>query len=331
MRESTLDLSRWREKPRGIGYRRWAIVATGLRQLLRTRFCKTLVIAAWTAGLLIAAMGFVFSQSIASGGWLESLATNLGARVHAVVLAVGGWVSLYPDICVGGVFTLIFWVHSFLGLWFSLVALTVVIPRLVSRDRATNALTIYLSRPLTATDYLLGKLGIVVGIVALVWTGPLLFGWLVSMLFAIDRDFVVYSLAPLGRALAFNAVGLVTLSAIALGVSAFSRTSRTTTAVWVALWLICSSLASLNDAPAWLRRSSFTYNLSEVRKEFIRLDTALIAAGENLPLLGSQISESFVRTGRKVQAADYQGALGALGVFVLLSGAVFVRKLKPDQ
>ena len=30
-----LDLSRWGDAPRGVGYRRWTIISTGLRQLLR--------------------------------------------------------------------------------------------------------------------------------------------------------------------------------------------------------------------------------------------------------------------------------------------------------
>jgi len=31
--EASLDLSRWRETPRGVGYRRWTIASTGLRQM----------------------------------------------------------------------------------------------------------------------------------------------------------------------------------------------------------------------------------------------------------------------------------------------------------
>ena len=153
-------------------------------------------------------------------GWLEAFAAKFGPRAEAVVTAISGLVTLYPDICVRGVFTLLFWAHSFLGLWLSLLALTTLVPSLITRDRVSHALVVYLARPLTSVDYLLGKLGTIVGVLLLVWTGPLLLGWLLSMLFATDRDFVIYSFGPLVRALTFNGIALVALAAIALGVSA---------------------------------------------------------------------------------------------------------------
>ncbi|MCX6951241.1 MAG: hypothetical protein NTV51_03515 [Verrucomicrobia bacterium] len=189
--EPTLDLSRWREQPRGVGYRRWTIVSAGLRQLLGTRLFRFMLSVAWSAGVMIATIGFLFSQSVATGGWLESLAVYLGPRAEAVVSVLGACVVMFPDLCIGGLFTLVFWGHSYLGLWLSLVALTVMVPGLLARDRATNALTVYLSRPLTSADYLLGKLGTITGVLLLMWTGPLIFGWLLSMVFASDTDFIV--------------------------------------------------------------------------------------------------------------------------------------------
>lgn len=328
--DASADLSRWSETPRGVGYRRWTIIATGLQQLARLRLFKFLLAGAWSAGVMLAALGFLFSQSIATGGWLESLAEFIGPRAQAVTSALGAFVLLYPDVCIGGWFTLIFWLHSFLGLFLSLVALTVVVPRLISRDRATNALTVYLSRPLTSGDYLAGKLGIIVGVLALMWTGPLLLGWLLSVAFAPGRDFIVYSLEPLGRALLFHGIGLVSLASIALGVSAISRTSRTTTIVWMALWLILGSVAKPPGAPAWLKHASFTYNLEQVRQGTFRLDSALAAAGENLPLVDQRFVANMKTASEKVQTADFPGAVASLGVFVVLSSFVFLRRMRPE-
>lgn len=328
--DTKLDLSRWREQPRGVSYRRWSIISTGLRLLLRTRLFRAIVTVAWIGGLVIAAAGFVFSQSVSSGGWLERLATNIGPRMEAIVAALGGLVTLYPDICVTGIFTLILWAHSFIGLWLSLLALTVMVPRLITRDRASNALTIYLSRPLTTRDYLLGKLGAIVGIILLVWTGPLLFGWLISMLFATDSDFVIYSLEPLGRALLFNGIGLVSLAAIALGVSAISKTSRNTVAIWIGLWLVFGTLATPPNAPAWIKRASFTHDLSQVRQEVLRLDRALTVAADQLPLLNQHFAANLRRSGQKAATDDFAGSLAALGVFVVLTSGLFFRKLRPE-
>jgi ABC-2 type transport system permease protein len=328
--ENSLDLSRWAEKPKGVGYRRWVIVSTGLRLILRSVFFRILLFLAWTAGALMAAAGFLFSQTVASGGWLETLSAHLGPRFEALSSALGGMVVLYPDICIRGLFTLIFWLQSFFGLGLSLIALTLVVPRLVTRDRASNALTIYLARPLTSMDYLLGKLGLIAGLLLLLWTGPLILGWVLSMLVAPDRDFFVYSVSPLLRALLFNGIGLVALSAISLGVSALSRTSRNTVILWISLWLIAGVLAKTPAAPDWLRHASFSYDLRQVRGTVFRLDRALTDAGSMLPLLNRQFAQNLSEAGAKAETTDFGGALGGLCVLVVLSSGVFLRKLRPE-
>lgn len=325
-----LDLSRHHEAPRGLAYRRWVIASTGLRQLLGTRFFRILLTVAWTAGVAMAACGLLFSQAVATGGWLDQAAETIGPRAQALASAFGGLVLLYPDICVTGLFTLVFWLQSFLGLWLCLVALTVLVPRLVSRDRAGNALILYLSRPLRSLDYLLGKLGIVAGLLVLLWTGPLLFGWTLSMLFAPNRDFLVHSLAPLGRALAFNGAGLVVLAAVALGASALTRSARNTILLWIFLWIIAGILAGGRRSPEWLQRASFTHNLGDLRRHVLRLDVVLIDAAEKLPLLDDNFARQLQRGGERAAPDSLPGTLGSLGAFVALSSVVFLRKLRPE-
>lgn len=328
--ETTLDLSRCREKPRGVAYRRWVITSTGLRQLLGTRFFRLLLTFAWSAGVAMAGCGLLFSQAVATGGWLDQVAATLGPRVQAVSSAFGGMVLLYPDICVTGLFTVIFWLQSFLGLWLCLLALSVLVPRLVTQDRAGNALVIYLSRPLTSVDYLVGKLGIVAGLLVLLWTGPLLFGWALSMLFAPNGDFLVYSITPLLRALLFNGISLVVLATVALGVSALTRTSRNTIFLWIFLWIMAGSLAGERRAPEWLQRASFTHNLSQLRQQVLRVDNVLIAAAEQLPLIDKGFVEKLKRGGTRAAPAALPGTLASLGLFVVLSSVVFLKKLRPE-
>jgi hypothetical protein len=328
--ETPLDLRRWQEKPAGVAYRRWVIVSTGLRQLTRMRIFQILLFLAWTAGVLIAAAGFVFTQSLSSGGWLESWATNFGPRAHAVVSAFCSLVLLYPDICIHGLFSAVFWWHSFIGLGLSLIALSIVMPRLIARDRASNALTIYLSRPLTSLDYLLGKLGIIVGILLLLWTGPLLFGWVLSMAFAPDSDFVVYSLLPLSRALLFNLIALVTLATVALGVSSLGKTTRSVMMIWIGLWIIGGAIASIPTTPSVIRAASFSHDLVEIRQKIFRLDEILIKAGETLPIVNRDISASMIRAAEHTQSRDAASAYTGLAALVIVSSLVFSRKLRPE-
>jgi ABC-2 type transport system permease protein len=328
--ETALDLSRWREAPRGLSYRRGAMIWAGMRGLLVTRFFRILLVVAWVGGALIAALGFLFSQLVTPDGWLATYAVHFGPRFQAVSSVITAFVAMYPDIVVRGIFTTIFWFHSYLGLNLSLITLTVMVPSLITRDRASNALTVYLSRPLTSTDYLLGKLGIIVGLLALVWTGPLLFGWLLSMLFAPDRDFIIYSFTPLLRALFFNGVSLVVLAAIALGVSAIGRTARMTVTLWIGLWLFFGFIAAPPNMPSWLRRTSFSHDLGEIRQEVFKLDDVLGDAAAQLPLLDPQTTAKFSRASTKMQATDFNGAMVGLGIFCVAASFVFFRKLRPE-
>lgn len=330
--DNSLDLSRWQEAPGGVTYRRWVIVSTGLRQLFRLKFFKILLTAAWIGGAMIAVAGFAFSQSVASGGWLETAATKLGPRPEAMFQVISGLMAMYPDVIIHTFFTGVFWLHSFLGFWLSFLALTTLVPQLITRDRASNALLVYLSRPLTTVDYLLGKLGIIVGVLALVWTGPLLFGWLLSMLFATDRDFIIYSLSPLVRALAFNGIALVVLAAIALGVSALGRKSVITTIVWLGLAGVLGFMAFPPKSPVWVKRMSYTSNLDQVRYEIFDLGSALSDAAESLPLLDQRFASNVGSASRwaNSMSSDFNGAMAALGFFVVGSSFVFFRKLRPE-
>lgn len=328
--DATLDLSRWTAAPKGVGYRRWVILSMGLRRLLATRFFRWILGVAWISGFGIALFGFVFSQTLATGGWLETYAPKIGPRADAMAKLITGLVSLYPDVIVHTLFTYILWLHSFIALFIGLVALTMLIPSLITRDQATNALIVYLSRPLTTFDYLLGKLGTIVGVLLLVWTGPLLFGWLLSMLFATDRDFLMYSLAPLGRALAFNGISTLVLAAIALGVSALARSALVTTVIWLVVWVVAWIVSTHPLAPPWLERASFMRDLNQTRAEVFHLDDALLTAAEKLPLIDQTTVKNLRRSGEKAAAEDARGAWIGLGVLTLLSTAVFFRKLKPE-
>lgn len=328
--ESSLEFSRWKEKPNGVNYRRWVIVSTGLKQVLQIGFFRVLLVVAWISSFLLAGTIFVFSQSVASGGWLEALAAGLGPRPEAIAKALGAMVLMYPDLCIHTLYTFVFWLQSFAGLWLSLLALTSMVPQLITRDRAGSAMTIYLSRPLTSADYLLGKLGVIVGLLALCWTGPLLFGWLLSALLAPNRDFLLYSFSPLGHALLFNLIGLVVLSSIALGVSALNKNSRNTILWWIGVWILAGMVADVPHTPNWIRRASFSYGLMELRQEVFRLDAALLESVQTLPLIDRNLTRSLTRLGTKAAPTDTKGAAAGLAILALLSSAVFLKKLRPE-
>ena len=100
--------------------------------------------------------------------------------------------------------------------------------------------------------------------------------------------------------------------------------------LWVGLWLIIGAVGELPKAPTWLKRTSFVHNLSEVRQGVLRLDTALITAAEGLPLIDQRFARNLGAAGKKAETTDFNGALVSLGVFVVLSSFVFLRRMRPE-
>lgn len=328
--DESLDFTRWTEKPLGVGWRRWAITSTGLRQIFRGKFIRLLLFLAWMSGVITAAAGFVFGQSVVTDGWIEHFAQSLGPRPGAIASTFCGLILLFPDIFVEGTFTALLWGQSNFSLFLSLVALTIIVPGLITRDRASNALTIYLSRPLTSFDYLIGKFGIVVGLLLAVWTGPLLFGWLLSVMFAPDTIFITYSLLPLGRALLFNAIGVVVLGAVAFGVSAAAKTTVNTVLLWIGVWIGAGTMAKIPFLPGLVRGLSFTHDLDQISRSLFQGGDILAKAGSVLPLLSADISDGLQRAGEALASEDVLGASLGLLLLIGFSSAVFLRRLRPE-
>ncbi|MCF3650133.1 ABC transporter permease subunit [Synoicihabitans lomoniglobus] len=330
MKQPVLDFNRWEGPRHGVGARRWVIASTGLRQLFKIRFFKLLLVLAWTAGVLVALAGFVFTQTLSETGWLAALASNAGPRGMAVMQAISAMLLLYPDILVAGMFKCIFWAHSQVGLMLCLVALAIVVPQLITRDRASQALTIYLSRPLTSRDYLLGKFGIIIGVLVLLWTGPLIAGWLLSLLFAPDMVFVQYSFGALGDALIFNAIGLVVLAAIAFGVSSMAKTAAAGRLWWIGLWVVVGGIANHPGLPGWVRHLSFTYDLKMVRDEVFAIGEVLTSAADVLPLLSRELAAETRETATFLGTDDLTGVITGLVILVVGSLLFFLRRIKPE-
>lgn len=330
MAEPPLDFNRWDGPRCGVMARCWVIASTGFRQVLRLRIFKLLMFFAWTAGVLVALAGFGFTQTLSETGWLATLAANTGPRAQAVMSAAAALLLLYPDILVAGMFKTLFWAHSVVGLSLCLVALTIVVPSLITRDRASQALTIYLSRPLTSRDYLLGKFGIIVAVLLVLWTGPLLAGWLLSVAFAPDMVFARYSLGALGDALLFNAIGLVVTSAIAFGVSALGKTAAAARLWWIGLWIVMGTIAAHDTLPGWVRHASFSYDLRMVRDQVFDLSDVLTSASEVLPLLNQELAGSLGAAADSVGTDNFAGVVIGLGLLVVGSSLFFLRRLKPE-
>jgi ABC-type transport system involved in multi-copper enzyme maturation permease subunit len=97
---------------------------------------------------------------------------------------------------------------------------------LVSNDLRTGAILVYLSRPLSRRDYVIGKLGVLVALNLSVTLAPALLLYLVGIALA-PSHLLKWELATIAPAIVVYSLALtLVLSLAALAVSALSRSAR---------------------------------------------------------------------------------------------------------
>ncbi len=117
---------------------------------------------------------------------------------------------------------------DFLG-WQALLAMFITIfagAGLVANDLRTGAILVYLSRPLTRRDYVLGKIGVLLLLNLFITLVPGLLLYLLALGLAPDQ-FWKWSLAWIGPAVVlYSLVVSAVVSVIALAISSLSRSAR---------------------------------------------------------------------------------------------------------
>ena len=111
------------------------------------------------------------------------------------------------------------------GLFLLLVCIWIGAP-LIAQDLRTNAIQLYLSRPLTRTDYVLGKFAIIAGLGSLLLPVPALLLYLMELGLSSDTSFLsAYFWLPLSI-LGYSAVVVGGAGLVVLAVSSLTRSGR---------------------------------------------------------------------------------------------------------
>lgn len=145
---------------------------------------------------------------------------------------------------------------------------------LVANDRRSNAIQIYLSKPLSRVDYVVGKLGTLVFFLLLVTLVPALALLLVEILFSASVAFVGANLFLI-PAMTLYALVEVLLSAFTmLALSSLTTSARYTAMLYAGVVLFTAALFSIlfgitnSSALAWL---SFRANLDQIGDVIFKL------------------------------------------------------------
>jgi ABC-2 type transport system permease protein len=145
---------------------------------------------------------------------------------------------------------------------------------LIANDRRANALQIYLSKPLSRTEYVFGKLAILVAFLLLVTWIPAIVLLLVQIAFAGNFTFLRNNLFLFPAITVFSFLEVIMVATAMLALSSLSNSSRYVGIMYAALIFFSAAvygvlyLVTRSTTLSWI---SFTANLSQVGNVIFRL------------------------------------------------------------
>jgi ABC-2 type transport system permease protein len=176
---------------------------------------------------------------------------------------------------------------------------------LIANDRRANALQIYLSKPLTRIDYVLGKLVILGACLLMVTWAPALVLLIVQAAFAGSFAFLRSNLFLIPAITVFSAIQTLSVSMAMLALSSLSKSSR-----YVAL--LYAALVFFSVAVFGVLR-------------FVTRDSSL--AWISLPNDLAQLGDAIFRVPPRFQT-PWPLALAMIAALVVVSGLVLARRVR---
>jgi hypothetical protein len=326
-----ISYQHWNGVHLGLWSRRLAIARNGLTACLRNRWMRNLVVLCWGAALGATALLFLVGQLLVANSVVVQWADNLNPGLQTFARMLTTWLEQHPEISVRTTQDLLFFFFCTYLMRACIFALGMAIPVLITRDLASNAITIYSSKAVSRGDYLLGKFATAFGLMALTWLGPVCAAWFVGNLLAPDWRFFWHSRAVLGHILVYGLSSLSLLSLLAMGVSAFSSKEKSTVGLWYMWWIVGGVVAPIaqNTRP-WLRHLSFNYNLNQIGIAVFRLGDDLNTARANVPVFGDMLRNARPQTMEALTTPTLWGAVAWSLLMAAVAVVILRKKVKPE-
>jgi hypothetical protein len=321
----------WDGEYLGIWRRRGVIAMNGIRACLANKWMRHIVTLCWVNSLALVAVLFLIGQLLVPDSVVVTWLGQLNPMLQTVGKGLMNWLIAHPEISVRTEQNLLFYLYCKPALFLSIIAVSMALPHLITRDLSSRAIIVYSSKAVNRWDYLMGKFGTIAGVLCLTWVGPMFFAWFLGNILAPNWNFFWHSRHALFNTMAYSIAGTLILSVIALGVSALSKLEKSVVGIWILLWLVTNAFADIHtQAREWLKYCSFQRNLEQIGLAFFKLADELQNARANIPMLSNATHEIRNKTIEAWQHPDIYGALLALGVMMALSLIVVLRKVKPE-
>lgn len=213
------------------------VARSGVSLVWRRRWLRTVIIIAWLP-IIVPAVGiFAFEFSSTNPEMRRTVFQMLRGPMQRPDLAMAAMQD--PDSIRHEIWsTLILTFFRYPQLTAMVLLVGVIAPMLVSYDLRSKAYLLYFSRPLSTSEYIVGKSAVVWFFLAMIVTVPALALYVVGVLLSPSIS-VVYETwdIPL-RILGASVVLLVPTTALALCFSSWTSESRYATFSWFAVWVM---------------------------------------------------------------------------------------------
>jgi hypothetical protein len=238
-----------------VGYRAWqghrtprstramVVSETGIRLVWRNTWLKRILLFMAAPALVVGIFVGLFEQSVDRTSTRDAMRTFLRSPPAQRAAERAGFdlETAYTDPAAARHFA---WSYLLLVLFRypqafgMIVVLGLIAPRLISYDLRSKGYLLYLSRPLTPAEYVLGKAGIVYFLLFMMAAVPSLLIYVAGLFLSTDPwAFAQTWDLPL-RILGATLVLMIPTTAVALAMSALTQESRYAGFAWFAFWVV---------------------------------------------------------------------------------------------
>jgi ABC-type transport system involved in multi-copper enzyme maturation permease subunit len=224
------------------GWTRWTVIsAAGIRRAWQSLWVKRMLLLAWLPAIWFGIGFFIWEQAALYPDWRQALTPFLSGLPPTSEFA---WLreSIRSGNLESSRHTMWAWLLQTFFRYPQGVLMVLVVgliaPPAISQDIRSRAFLVYFSRPLTRSEYLLGKLATVWAYLLFISTMPALALYVLGVLLSPTLGvFTATWDLPL-RILVASIVLMVPTSVLALCLSSLTQESRYAGFAWFALWIL---------------------------------------------------------------------------------------------
>ena len=215
--------------------RPWVVARSGISLIWRRKWLRLILILAWLPIVFPAIGIFAFEYSSTDPDMQQFIVQMAGGPLGQPDLV--GQIMADPEAARHQVWsTLILTYFRYPQLFAMVLLIGVIAPLLVSYDLRTKAYLMYFSRPLSPSQYILGKSAVIWFLLAMIATLPALLVYFLGVFLSPDFSVVMQTWDIPLRILAASAVLMIPTTALAVAYSSMTSESRYATFAWFATW-----------------------------------------------------------------------------------------------